>query len=91
MQWDELNGQGLELSEDRDATKRWHSAKAVLLLLREELQQMRDFIDRLRVRQIPRCKSPHDLNDLGGAGGLDCGVQNGPSGLCSVDEALRVV
>ena len=84
LQWDKFSGQEMESSES--VVRRWHSAKAVLLLLREELQQMREFIDRLRVRRL-QCKSSADLNDLG----LDCRVQCGPSGLDNIDGALRVV
>lgn len=69
-----------------DVVGRWHSAKAVLLLLREELHQMRDFIDRLRIRQT-QYTSPANLNDLGGSVGSDGQVRR----LDSIEEALRVV
>ena len=51
---------------------------------------MRDFIDRLRVRRI-QCNSSADLDDLAAAASLDRRVLHGPSGLDSIDEALRVV
>jgi len=82
LQRDELSDEELESSEN--ILRQWHSAKAVLLLLREELQQMRNFIDGLHVHQI-------QCNDLSGSRSHDCQVQGGPAGLDDVDKALRVV
>ena len=70
--------------------RRWHSATAVLLLLSEELQQMRDFIDSLRVRRTVY-KPSLDLNDLEVASGNGVQVRRGSDGLDSMDKALRLV
>ena len=86
LQREESNGEELRSSED--VVRQWHSAKAVLLLLREELQQMRVFIGGLH---IPGIQSA-DFNDLSsGAGSVERRAQRGPSRLDDVDEALRVV
>ena len=73
-----------------DAVRRWHSAKAVLLLLREELQQMRDFVDSLRIRQT-LYKPSVDLNNIGEATGIVRRVQYSKDGLENMEEALRLV
>ena len=70
-----------------DVVQRWHSTKAVLLLLSEEMQQMRNFIDNLRVSRITR-----NIHDDGSeaADGERHGWR-GPTGLEDVDKALRLV
>lgn len=88
MQWDEPKDKELDRE---DALRRWHSAKAVLLMLREELQQMRDFIDSLRIRRTQCKPRPVDLNDHGEAIRIDHRVQQSSDRLDSMEEALRLV
>ena len=82
MQCNESDGKRLDCSDD--VLERWRSSRAVLLLLREELQQVRDFIDGLRARQTQSTR----LNQLGD---LEHRVRRGFNGLCNMDKALRLV
>ena len=69
LQWNELREK--ELDPPEDEVRQLYSAKAVLTLLREELQQMRDFIDRVYTGQT-RQKSPGvDPNDLQGRSAIE--------------------
>jgi len=80
FQWPESNDTELYATEE-DVVRRSQSEKAVLLLLREELQQMSDFIDSLRTRQTIHTASL-DLGDHGKASGIAKKIQQG-LGHCS--------